>query len=307
MLTPNSIEYLSTAVANASSHIHQWDLRHLSRIIEYTPEDMTVTVEAGAALEKLQQHLATHNQWLPVDPPNASALTIGTLLATNASGPRRFGYGTIRDHLIGLKVVIGDGSVVKSGGKVVKNVAGYDLMKLFIGSRGTLGIIVEATFKVLPKSTAERFLECPTNSLTETASLLDALDAAPVTPTVIDLHGQADRPMLVVGFAGTVREVEWQTSELCKLASFSPANLDHDAQFRLHADSASMQVESVLPSKVADTLKALGQQPMVARAGNGIIYHRGDRVTPPQTLPLDLMRRLKDAYDPRQLFPPLPW
>src|SRR6185503_18282450 len=132
-------------------------------------------VEAGITLAALQQKLSERGQWVPVDPPHADTLTIGALLAQNSSGPRRFGYGTIRDHLLGIKVVLADGRVIKAGGKVVKNVAGYDLCKLFVGSRGTLGAIVEATFKVLPKPETEKIVAATFPTLEALAEALEKL------------------------------------------------------------------------------------------------------------------------------------
>src|SRR5262245_19383898 len=106
------------------------DMSAMNRILRHTPEDMTARVEAGLTLGEFQRALARRGQWLPIDPPSPETLTIGALIASNASGPRRHGFGTIRDHLIGLEVALADGRLVKSGGNVVKNVAGYDLMKL---------------------------------------------------------------------------------------------------------------------------------------------------------------------------------
>src|SRR5688500_12538970 len=111
-----------------------FDLRQMNRVIDLAPEDMTVTVESGIMLAALQKELAKHGQWLPIDPPNPENISIRDVLSQNLNGPRRFGYGTIREHLIGMKVVLAEGRIIKSGGKVVKNVAGYDLAKLFIGA-----------------------------------------------------------------------------------------------------------------------------------------------------------------------------
>src|SRR5438552_3360089 len=107
---------------------------------------MTVTVETGLTLAALQARLAERGQWLPIDPPNPQTATLADILNANGSGPHRFGFGTIREHLLGLTVALADGRLIHSGGKVVKNVAGYDLCKLFVGSHGTLGVAVEATF-----------------------------------------------------------------------------------------------------------------------------------------------------------------
>jgi glycolate oxidase FAD binding subunit len=123
----------------------------LNRIVEYAPDDLTVTVQAGMTLGALQDELATRNQFLPLDPPLAHRATIGGILATNACGPLRLRFGAARDFTLGMSVVNASGAPVKFGGKVVKNVAGYELTKLHIGALGTLGIITQATFKVLPK------------------------------------------------------------------------------------------------------------------------------------------------------------
>src|SRR5437660_5950370 len=107
-------------------------------------------------LADLQARLATKGQRLALDPPNAQQATIGGLLASNASGPKRLRYGTARDLVIGLRVVQANGEISRSGGRVGKNVAGYDLNKLYIGSLGTVGIIIEANFKLHPPPVAER-------------------------------------------------------------------------------------------------------------------------------------------------------
>ena len=122
----------------------------LNSVVEYEPADLTVTVEAGIRLRDLQTELAKHRQYLVLNPPYADRCTIGGIVATNASGSFRLRHGTARNQVLGLRVVRADGTVVKSGGKVVKNVAGYDLNKLYIGAFGTLGIITEVTLKLSP-------------------------------------------------------------------------------------------------------------------------------------------------------------
>lgn len=122
----------------------------LTDLIDYQPEDLTITVGAGMPFEQLQQILGAQGQFLALDPPTLAGQTIGGLLATNRSGPRRLLYGTLRDLLIGCRYVLADGTRGLSGGRVVKNVAGYDLHKLFIGAFGTLAFLTEVTFKVTP-------------------------------------------------------------------------------------------------------------------------------------------------------------
>ncbi len=123
----------------------------LRGIVDYEPGNLTISARAGTTMRELQEILQSHNQFLPLDPPHPDLATIGGLAASNASGPIRFRYGTLRDMLIGVQIVHSDGTRTKAGGKLVKNVTGYDLCKLYIGSLGTLGIISELTFKVQPK------------------------------------------------------------------------------------------------------------------------------------------------------------
>jgi glycolate oxidase FAD binding subunit len=129
-------------------------LARLNRILHYDPGDLTFGAEAGMLLAEAKEHVAKDRLILPADPPYADRAGIGGLLAAHASGPLRFGYGTWRDFVVGMKFVSGEGKLVKTGGRVVKNVAGYDLSKLLIGSLGTLGIITEVNFKLFPAPTA---------------------------------------------------------------------------------------------------------------------------------------------------------
>ena len=126
------------------------DLSRQDRLLDYQPADMTATVEAGMPLSRLQQQLAADNQFLRLEAPLATRATIGGILAANTTGPSQFSYGQPRDWLIGIGVIQAGGQETKAGGKVVKNVTGYDLNKLYTGSLGTLGVIVEATFKLSP-------------------------------------------------------------------------------------------------------------------------------------------------------------
>ena len=145
------------------------DLSRYHRVLDYQPADLTATVEAGISLAALQRELAPGGKFLPLEAPLAERATIGGILAANASGPLRYGYGLPRDWLIGISVVTADGVEAKAGGKVVKNVTGYDLNKLYIGSLGTLGVIVEATFKLVPRPAALAALAAGFSSLREGA------------------------------------------------------------------------------------------------------------------------------------------
>ena len=126
------------------------DMSHLNGVVEHNPSDLTLTVEAGITLGALQRILVEHGQFLALDPPLPDRATIGGTLATGVSGPTKWQYGNPRDLVIGMKVVQADGQVVKSGGRVVKNVSGYDMARLHIGGLGSLGIIAEASFKLTP-------------------------------------------------------------------------------------------------------------------------------------------------------------
>lgn len=170
--TPQSAEQLAAFLAHASAECrvvvpygsgsHQYlagalpdpalllDTTGLGSVLAYAPADLTITVAAGVRLAQVQATLREHNQWLPWNPSAGAQATIGGLLASGQAGMLRLGYGTPRDWLLGARVALPDGRLVKSGGTVVKNVAGYDMHKLHLGAFGTLGVLTSATFKVAP-------------------------------------------------------------------------------------------------------------------------------------------------------------
>jgi glycolate oxidase FAD binding subunit len=125
-------------------------LERLNQVVEYVPADMTITVQAGMRFADLQALTAKHRQTVPLDPPRSDRATVGGLVATAASGPRRMAYGGLRDLVLGVRVALPNGRIVRAGGKVVKNVAGYDLTKLVIGSLGTLGVVTEVSLRLRP-------------------------------------------------------------------------------------------------------------------------------------------------------------
>jgi FAD/FMN-containing dehydrogenase len=324
ILQPANLAELTTLIADAHARgekISAIDLGALNRVLDHKAEDMTATVEAGVTLAELQKQLATRGQWLPVDPPNSGTLSIGDLLSQNLSGPRRFGCGVVRDYLIGVKVVLADGQLISSGGKVVKNVAGYDLGKLFIGARGSLGIIVEATFRLNPLPETEKFAQIKCGSLDDAGKLIEAVLDSELTPVVFDLHNLStgsQQPTLILGFAGTREEVEWQFGKANELGVCETASLDYEKVF--WAETTAPEKLSVLPSKLIETIRELKNAPFVARAGNGIIYFREDRTGSPLpaalgdsagahgvTRPtLKLEQRLKSEFDPKHILPDLP-
>ena len=313
ILRPSNKLELSAALQRAHEErtpIASADLTALQRIVQHTPEDMTVTVEAGLALGALQTALAQRGQWLPIDPPNAGQLSIADLLASNASGPRRLGHGTIRDHLIGIEVVLADGRLVHSGGKVVKNVAGFDVMKLFVGGQHSLGFVVEATFKLLPLPEAEQSVQvrCPT--LAEAGRLIDAVMDSELCPVAMELHHGAiqtgaETHQLLLTFAGPNEDVAWQLARAAELGVREPASLaDHQAFW---ADSSRPPTAvSVLPSTLVSLIQSLGEVAYVARAGNGMVYHRGDTPAPRADVPRQLLQRVKQTFDPHAILPAAP-
>ena len=143
------------------------DLSRLNRVIDYQPGDMTATVEAGITIEELQRELATARQFVPLESPLPRRATVGGALSTASVGAMAHAYGPPRDWLIGIGVLGADGLTTKAGGRVVKNVTGYDLNKLYTGSLGTLAVIIEATFKVSPLQPQERMLAAPFASMTD--------------------------------------------------------------------------------------------------------------------------------------------
>lgn len=140
------------------------DTTKLDALIAHEPEDFTATVQAGMPFDALQAMLATHGQFLPLDPARPESSTVGGVIARGRGGLRRGAFGEVRDWLIGCTVVLSDGRLVHGGGRVVKNVSGYDLPKLFAGSWGTLGCIVEASFKLRPLPQTDQTLRLPTDS-----------------------------------------------------------------------------------------------------------------------------------------------
>lgn len=167
----------------------------LDRVIEHSQADMVVSVEAGITLEKLETELGKAGQFLPLDPFNSPGHTIGGLLASGWTGPLRLRYGSPRDFLIGIRVALPDGKLASAGGRVVKNVSGYDLMKLHYGALGSLGVIVAASFKVFPR---------PLHEVTVTSRGgwpdVERALAAPITPVALEVFSDG---RVLAEFAGS--------------------------------------------------------------------------------------------------------
>ena len=234
----------------------------MNRVLEHASGDLVARVQAGVTLDALQQTLATHRQWLAIDPPDASA-TIGGIIAANAWGPRRLRFGAMRDLLIGLTYILPDGSVAKAGGKVVKNVAGYDLCKLFTGSFGTLGLIAEATVRLHPIPPARGILTVSLNE-TEYSALRGASHAvldSPLVPSALTFRVSQRGAGICVLFEGVEPGVEAQIETARRLlAPFGVVHRERPEEFRFEASGAGFEGgdhEAVARLKVTSTLTDL--------------------------------------------------
>src|SRR5207249_445070 len=163
----------------------------LGGIVEHVPADLTVTVGAGTRFRELEDALARAGQMLALDPPHADAATIGGIVAANSSGFRRARYGGVRDLLIGTRCALVDGTVASAGGRVVKNVAGYDVNKLLIGSFGTLAVITECTFKVTPLPVATAGLRARFRRAADAYAAADLVARTPARPAALAIDGRA--------------------------------------------------------------------------------------------------------------------
>jgi glycolate oxidase FAD binding subunit len=263
----------------------------LNRLVAHRAGDLTTTVEAGARLADVNRQLAAHNQWLALDPPFAERATIGGIIATNDSGPRRHRYGSPRDQIIGIEIARADGVRAKSGGIVVKNVAGYDLARLITGSRGSLGVILSATFKLYPLPTASRTVVCDLRSHAQAGAVVAAINGSQLTPTAVEVQQPPLR--LLIRFESTEASVESQSAAASRLAAASGASAaivtgDAEAaewrghQMRPWNGAGSVSKVTLLPSDLPAVLAAVersadgAEVDIVGRAGLGVLLVRID-------------------------------
>jgi glycolate oxidase FAD binding subunit len=274
------------------------DLRGLDRVVDYPAADMTITVEAGLTLARLQATLAGHRQRLPLDAPRPERATLGGIFATNTSGPRRFGAGRPRDMILGVTFVTADGRAVKGGGRVVKNVAGYDLPKLLTGSLGTLGIIAELTLKARPMPEASAIVFAAFEEAKAVGSALDGLNTSGTRPIAIELLNAAGarvvcpptvadgRPwVLAVGFEDNAVSVAWQVGRLLEELGKTRAEavvVEGAEVAPIWSALAEFQAEPLGPLTFVANLRRSGVVPFVAgvdperwsiqaHAGSGIV------------------------------------
>lgn len=253
----------------------------LNQVLEYEPADLVVTVQAGMRLADLQRILAERGQFLPLDPPLPERATVGGIIAANASGPLRLRHGTVRDQLIGVKVVGADGSVSKGGGKVVKNVTGYDMCKLYTGSLGTLGVIVEASFKLAPVPPLDATVQATFKELIPAFEAARAIYRSGLPVRACELLAEGGEYRLATWLGGGRASVERQQRDvgaMCAAAATVETVEEAPAFWRRMEDfgrdgSHSITRLSVLPSRTGELLAQLPPGSVwLSRALSGVTY-----------------------------------
>ncbi|HYB91497.1 MAG TPA: FAD-binding oxidoreductase [Candidatus Binataceae bacterium] len=260
-------------------------LGRIARIVAYEPDDMTAVAEAGITVAELNRVMAPSRQRLPVDPQNPALATIGALIAAHHAGPLRLSEGTVRDLVIGIDYVGHGGIVVRGGGRVVKNVAGYDLMKVMGGSFGTLGIITQAAFKVRPIPENYTLALAPYARIGDAfegaRELIEALPLAHLEILSPALAAPLDAPgrlLLAAGFSGNRAECDYQRAKISEKAGAAVIFRDGDGaiaayerlrDFDLPRVALAAQV-AVPPAELARFLSACGAIEFRAHAGSGV-------------------------------------
>ncbi len=221
----------------------------LDRVLEHSQGDMVVSVEAGITLESLQSELAKKGQFLPLDPFNSPGHSIGGLLATGWTGPLRQRFGSPRDFLIGIRVALPDGRLASAGGRVVKNVSGYDMMKLHFGAFGSLGVIVAASFKVFPKALHDVTVEASCSSFDEALAASEQALALPLAPAALEVFSSC---RVLARFLGSRDAVNRMVAEL----GWAPADPAVWAEHSRNGPSSWARI-AIPRHKVRGTLQAL--------------------------------------------------
>jgi glycolate dehydrogenase FAD-binding subunit len=286
-------------------------LGRLNRVVDYDAPNLTVTVEAGVTLGELRRVLASQGNFLPLDAPFDNS-TIGGIVATNQTGPKRLAYGSARDLVLGVKAVLPNGEVLRFGGKVVKNVAGYDMTKLLIGSWGTLGVITEMTFRLLPLPESEKSLLAVFPSLEKAARAASAILASQLLPSALELvspagfrlvepkaviSGPGDGYVLAIDLEGFHEAVEREIVDLTALSQREGAKevrtvvgdeqeqlwtaLRDFSRGALANDDSSVGLKITVPISQTQPLFGLAERKaadcglgcaVIAHAGNGVLY-----------------------------------
>ena len=274
----------------------------LAPLIDHCAGDLTATVGAGMTLASVNATLARSGQWLPLDPPAADRATIGGIVAANDSGPRRHKHGAPRDLIIGVEMVRADGTIARAGGKVVKNVAGYDLARMLCGSRGSLALIASATFKLAPLAPVSRTVVATVRNGRAGADLALAVAASPTAPSAIEIESPPHR--VLIRFESTARAADMQADAAASLCLAQGAQAvvvagdeerslwnEYDRNVWGGAVEGVVAKVSVLPTEVADLLDQAGASLAAGRAALGVLYLRaGSTATAPDWL--DKLRAL---------------
>ncbi len=316
---------LNKTKQSVMSNDHSDSTRISGSVIDYPARDMTITVTAALTIGQLRDVLKQENQQLPVDTPN-DELTLGEMVAFDICGPRQYGYGTLRDYLIGIEASDVNGRVFHAGGRVVKNVAGYDLCRLLIGAQGKLGTLQQLTFKLKPLPVEQHCSVAAFRSLKDLDSALNRINLTSTTPQILDVlnasaaqkllpvidpaictdSASAVSTFLLLGFEGSRKACDWQTKtvaeELQGLANgitsiARPAAMTEYCQAAIPFSRVGNDMTTgwwarvaTLPSRVVSVLEIAKDLGLSAsgRAGNGIVYLSSEE----QTESIDLRNRL---------------
>ena len=261
----------------------------LDRVLEHEAGDLTTIVEAGVRVRDLNERLAEAGQVLALDPPGNP--TIGACVAANLSGPRRHRYGTARDLVIGVTVVLADGTIASSGGKVVKNVAGYDLGKLFCGSEGRLGLIARVALRLHPRPVAARTLVTHAESARALAEKTRTILRAPLAPSAVDVIWPG---RLAVLFEGAPRAVGEQLATAQSLVGGAEDGRIWDEVAARQSVARGKMLFP--PGELISTLAGLDEG--VIRVAAGVAYVPTPVADPRDSVEIALAERVRAAFDP---------
>ena len=262
----------------------------LDQVLEHEAGDLTCIVEAGVRVRDLNERLVEHGQMLALDPPGNP--TIGACLAANLSGPRRHRYGTARDLVIGVTVVLGDGMVASSGGKVVKNVAGYDLAKLFCGSEGRFGLIARVALRLHPRPEAARTLAVRVDSAAAAATKARAILRSPVEASAVDVVWPGWLAVLIEGSQAAV-DAQFAAAQALVGGAEDFGSIWEEAAAR---QEWSLGRVPFAPGELEETLGALDEA--VVRVSAGLAYVPGTAADPRDPAELALLERIRAQFDP---------
>ncbi|QDT89525.1 FAD-binding oxidoreductase [Gimesia algae] len=301
----------------------------LNRVVDYPVRDLTITVEAGMRIDELNKMISAEGQRLPIDIPQSNRATIGGVIATNTSGPKRFSYGTIRDYVIGISAIDGQGNLFKSGGRVVKNVAGYDLGKMLVGSLGTLAVISQVSLNLRPKPQTISMVWFQFDSCQTVDQALEAIVTSGTRPIAVEycnakaasqiaaearLELPADQHILCICYEGPENEVHWQANHIVsEWNQYSPLSVQTvvtEEATRLYNAFTEYQTSSddpvtlkaiLLPSQMMKFIEMATRLNIAvqAHAADGIVFgHLPDSASSLDDVQ-QILNQLKKTIDPK--------